>query len=348
MLPAEKSREPIRSIAGLYLQQVRAMSYDELCARQDPPWASIAFGAGGVAAALLWRSRQRRSARDVEIAERWLSAAMGRSRDRSAFLGSDVSFTSSGARASLHFGVAGLDLVRVLFNVSQDLESGRPGARSSAGKRTVQGPSLRALLARSRRARGGPTEFLLGSAGYLAGLVGLWRATELGSVLRAADALAEDLLSRARGAEDWTRGPALGFAHGRAGTFHALLGWAAVSKRGLPSWFFPAMERLAADIEEKSRMGAPQPGGALLERSWCNGAAGHVLLWTRAYERSRSMEHLEQARRAAELLSTDTEGMSGDLCCGLGGRSYALLAMERVEPARGWEDRALRMALLAT
>jgi hypothetical protein len=44
---------------------------------------------------------------------------------------------------------------------------------------------------------------------------------------------------------------------------------------------------------------------------------------------------------------THTARVSGALCCGLAGRAYALLAVDRVDPDRGWYDRALVMATRA-
>jgi serine/threonine-protein kinase len=82
---------------------------------------------------------------------------------------------------------------------------------------------------------------------------------------------------------------------------------------------------------------------AMRQRSWCNGAAGLVLLWARAYEHTPSPFYLDRARRAARTLLHHTSGVMGDLCCGLGGRAYALLAMDRIEPDHFWYERALEM-----
>jgi serine/threonine-protein kinase len=67
-------------------------------------------------------------------------------------------------------------------------------------------------------------------------------------------------------------------------------------------------------------------------------------LWVRAHERTPSARYVARARRAARSLLTHTAGAPGDLCCGLGGRAYALLAMDRIEPAHGWYEAALGMA----
>jgi serine/threonine-protein kinase len=159
------------------------------------------------------------------------------------------------------------------------------------------------------------------------------------------------LLVRADGPDGWTRGPNLGFAHGRAGIFHALLSWSIACGRALPTAFARHLDRLAADVERTGTMGAPRaqlPGqGAALARSWCNGAAGLALLWARAYEHAPRAAYLGRARAAATFVLDEVAGAPGHLCCGLAGRAYALLAMERIEPGR-WIARAEAMAAAAT
>ncbi|HVJ92987.1 MAG TPA: lanthionine synthetase LanC family protein [Labilithrix sp.] len=320
---AEKSAKDawfaeLHQVSRAYLRQTRALSYRELCANQDAPWASIAFGAAGIAAAH-WRS-----GRGVEIAQRWLTEAARGSRTRGAFW--NPNFENESAGPSLYYGADGIQLLRLLARRGDDR-------------------ALRAFLARCRRCRGGPSELLQGVAGYLTALVVLYRISREPRVLEVADELAHDLLERAGGRRGWARAPKVGFAHGRAGTLHALLGWSLVGGRELPAELFGHLARLADDVEA---MGAPSSSGGpwskTLERSWCNGAAGLVLLWTRAYEHTSDAKYLRRARDAARSLLTYTTGAPGDLCCGLGGRAYALLAMDRIAPGRGWFDRALAMA----
>lgn len=119
--------------------------------------------------------------------------------------------------------------------------------------------------------------------------------------------------------------------------------------RELPEAYFRHLAALARDLKQHGMLGAP--GGAaavhLLERSWCSGASGHVLHWARAYERTSDAAYLREARDAARLLTSHTDAALGNLCCGLGGRAYALLAMDRIEPGRGWFERACAMGQLA-
>jgi serine/threonine-protein kinase len=223
-------------------------------------------------------------------------------------------------RSSFHFGRGGVDFVRLL------------------ACRRVDESLLRRVLAGSRRARGGPSEFLGGVAGHLTCLVILYRATREPRLLSLADDLAGDLLSSAHGRTGWTRAKRLPFAHGRAGTFYALLSWSLAANRSLPARLFDDLARLAADVEATLH-----PDGDH-DLSWCNGASGFVLLWVRAYERTGVAHHRRLAQKAARSLVTLTRGAWPDLCCGLGGRAYALLAMDRIDPGRGWYERSVALA----
>jgi serine/threonine-protein kinase len=324
----EMHRTQLRALARAYRREERLMSYRDLCARQSSPWASITFGAAGIAAAL--SAKRRSAASDLVRASFWLNAARRGAGRREAFQLSDE--TVDPGTDSLSFGPDGIDLLRLLV--------------ARARRQRMSEPLLRRFLTRCRGQRGGQTEFHLGAAGYLTGLVVLHQAVRDPRVLDLADELGRDLLGRAGGRHGWARAKRLAFAHGRAGTFHALLGWSLEYDRPLPPAFFDDLVRLAEDVEKGPILPAGRfsdaPRGTM-ERSWCNGAAGLVLLWARAYEHTRSPPFLDRASRTARSLSTHAAGASGNLCCGLGGRAYALLAMDRIEPGQGWYERALAM-----
>jgi serine/threonine-protein kinase len=324
-------RTELARVSRAYQREARRMSYRELRTRQRAPWASVAFGAAGIAAALL--ACPGRRAGTTEQARRWLAAAARGSRARDALW--PASFGPSSADGSLYCGRDGIELVRLL------------GVRAAGAGR---GEAIRRFLERCRRRRGGPSELLHGTAGYLAALVVLHRTTGDPRVAGAADELAHDLLERAGGPAGWARSPSLGFAHGRAGTSHALLGWSLALDRELPAGFFHHLHGLARELRDRGgcpALGGTGPAGRVLDRSWCNGAAGHALHWARAYERTSDASYLRAARDAARLVATHTDAAPGNLCCGLGGRAYALLAVDRIEPGRGWFERAVAMGSLA-
>ena len=87
----------------------------------------------------------------------------------------------------------------------------------------------------------------------------------------------------------------------------------------------------------------PMPHSGL-EASWCNGAAGYVALWTAAH-RLLGKDHFESwARRAAWTAYESPVPSGGDLCCGFGGRAYALLSLYRHSSEEVWLARAHRLA----
>ncbi len=324
----------VRTVARAYRRQVRAWSYRELCATQGAPWASIGYGAAGIAVALAHGARRGRRAADLPIAARWLDEAARGARVAPAFW--QPGFGERRMQASLYYGPDGVRFVRLLV---------------ASRARRSDAPGLRSFLARCRQRRGGPSELVEGVAGTLTALVLLSRRTTDPRVLGVADDLAHDLLARADGPTGWARGPHLGFAHGRAGTLHALLGWSLATGRPLPPAFRGHLDRLADDVTraDLTSVGRRRDDAeaASLRRSWCNGAAGLVLLWARAYLHAPEATSLRRARGAARLLLTHTAAAPGHLCCGLGGRAYALLAMERIDPGRGWLARARAMGARA-
>jgi serine/threonine-protein kinase len=319
----------LRVLARAYLREVSAISYADLRMRQDPPWASVAFGAAGIAYALWSDADGARRARRLSQAGRWIRSASAARRG---------AFTIPGAEgidlsASLHYSTNGIRFVELLVEHAR-------------GDRVRFERYLGDFVSRCRRTRGNLAEFQLGMAGHLTALLILHRHTGAPRAITAADLLASDLLARARGRSGWTHDETLGFAHGRAGIFHSLLSWSLARDRELPGWFFGALSRLAHDVAHaRGRSTRDFPDAAIerQRRSWCGGAAGLTLMWVRAFERTGASAHLRLAREGARLIQTRLAAPA-DLCCGLTGRSYALLAMHRIDPAGDWYDHAVDLA----
>ena len=333
MINADALRKQVTLIARIYAREAGAMSYAQLGERQQPPLASINYGAAGIAHALLRPNAQRLRLQNLDGASRLIGEAEHHAKQRTAFIGRDPSFERMDVTQSIHFGGGGILFERLLSD-----------ARCGASTHRA---TLRAFLRQCRRARSAPSEFLNGVAGFLTGVLILLRALPEPALAAMADELAGELIEHTKSAEpSWVRHHVLAFAHGRAGIFHALLGWSMEANRELPASLFDELTRLDADIEREGRMGAPEWSHDL-ERTWCNGSAGLVLLWTRAYEHTGEAKYRTRARKTARSLMVRTKGWGGDLCCGLGGRAFALLAMHRVDPEGGWEARALSMGALA-
>jgi serine/threonine-protein kinase len=326
---SEAVRE-FRGFARAYLAQMGDLPYPWLRASQNRPWPSVAFGAAGIAYALLeqdGRGRQRR----LEHADRWLRSAARAAPSEYAV----PDLPTRAVRHSFHYARAGTNYVAQL--VADTRHHHRRYERA-----------LQTWLVACRNAVRGPSELLLGVAGYLNAARILHRRTGDARALAAGDTLAEVLLTRGqRRAGSWARERPFGFAHGRAGICHALLGWSMHAKRDLPGWFFGDLARTTREIE---RLGVAKlvPGAdAAFQRGWCNGASGLVLLWTKAYEHTNERGYLRMARLGARSALTCVRGALPDLCCGLAGRAYAFLAMDRVEPGQSWYERAVDFGVKA-
>jgi hypothetical protein len=187
-----------------------------------------------------------------------------------------------------------------------------------------------ASYARSAR-RVDAEEFIEGAAGYLTGIRLLRdpRLRDLG------DELAKRLARRVRARKRWQPIDACGFAHHWPGILHALLAWGPAQ-----TWLLDAMRGLLAewspDVARSSQLAA----------SWCNGAAGTLLLWAKAYDVTADAGYLRAARLAAERATT-ASFIGSDLCCGIGGIAYALLELARVDREGNWRARAVELAAKA-
>jgi serine/threonine-protein kinase len=144
--------------------------------------------------------------------------------------------------------------------------------------------------------------------------------------------------------------PSLGIAHGRAGCLYAVLRWCDASGAPVPAGVEERLEELASLGRPAGRglrwprVGQGAVDESLLVASWCNGAAGHAQLWTCA-ERRWPDAGFDRLADAAAWTACDApfEG-PGDLCCGLAGRAYAVLARHRRTGERRWLARARVLA----
>jgi serine/threonine-protein kinase len=285
------ARARLRALVAAWLEQTEPLRYRDLAARQDPPFASLTFGAAGIAYALYRAGVALGDDALLARGERWADAA---SRHAPAL-----------PAASLAYGRGGIRFVRVLLAQARG-----DGARVKARV----GEFVRGARP------GGPTELLFGRAGQLAGALVLLEATGDQRLRALADRHAGVLL----GARAWTRGADRALAHGQAGPFYALLRWARATGSALPAWFWSALDRLALEAGPwlRARESTQKP---VLDRTWCNGSAGLALLWAAAStERGARFARLARSAARAGLDSATLAG--GDLCCGLAGRAYALLA----------------------
>lgn len=318
----DEAKQLLATIAQDYVTAVRGMTARDLRAYQHPPYASLAFGAAGIAY-MLWRHDEHDPA-----AIRWLTAARRFSAD-DAWMTPAYPSTLEDRRQSLATGPPGLAWVRLLV-------------ATSTGERRSADHWSRVLSQDVDHVR--HSEMLLGRAGHLLGLVvaaDRAAAGRLGSLPRVeraidrlTDRLATDIASKSTHDQ-------IAFARGRLGVHHALL----VSRRRrreVPDdRELRLLQRLGERVPDMRDLGEP------LWRSWCNGTTGAVLTWVEAFRATGDRAWLDLARRDGATLRqpVDPGDDPGTLCCGSGGWAQACLALDGVLPGEGWRDHALTLAV---
>jgi eukaryotic-like serine/threonine-protein kinase len=146
----------------------------------------------------------------------------------------------------------------------------------------------------------------------------------------------------------------LGMAHGWAGVLYATLCWGESAGAARPVAYEERLEQLAACGESlgsgvrwrRQWLPALREPGSDYVPSWCNGSAGFVFLWTLAHRVFGRAQYLDLAKKSGWNAWEDPNPI-GDLCCGLGGRAYALLNLYKHTGELAWLDRARSLAARA-
>jgi eukaryotic-like serine/threonine-protein kinase len=307
------------------------------------PVCSVNLGAAGIAYTLYRLACARDDPDLLAAADIWISRALRDENREDAFANPELGMTPEIAgRVSLYHSPAGVHLVRALIARAAGnsgeltaaltgflLESRQPSAnRDLALGRcgTVLGCAL--LLEAQRDAAGAPAEALrtLGSER----LAEIW--DEVGR------------FPSLEGCDQW---PNLGMAHGWAGLLYTTLRWRAVTGEEFPGQLVDRLAQLR-ECARPSGRGLSIPWRERVEHDaampgWCNGSAGLVHLGCLAYRMLGEDADLALAEGAA-WDTWEAGGGLADLCCGLAGRAYALLALHRVSGDAAWLRRAGIMA----
>jgi len=205
-------------------------------------------------------------------------------------------------------------------------------------------------------------DLTLGRAGTLvafSSVIDLGRSVplvDLSFVQAAGDRLAASLTAHLESLAPIAEEPTLrflGIAHGWSGIVYALLRWREATG-------FRTGTGLLARLDQLASAGEPTADGLRWPRlrrdgrsrsgdfvpSWCNGTAGFVHLWLIAERVLGDEGYRELAYGAArDALGPMESGV--DLCCGLSGRAYALLALHRASEDEFWLGEARKLAFRA-
>jgi serine/threonine protein kinase len=303
------------------------------------PVCSVNLGAAGIAYALYRLACARDDADLLAAADIWISRALRDEKREDAFANLELGMTLEIAGpVSLYHSPAGVQLVRALI----------ARASGNSGELTAALPGFLLVSRRPCSNR----DLALGRCGTVLGCASLLEAQRDGAgapaePLRAlgSELLAEiwDEVARFNSLEDCEQWANLGIAHGWAGLLYTTLRWHAVTGEILPGQFVDRLAQLRKCTRPSGR-GLSIPWRERVEHSstmpgWCNGSAGLVHLGCLAYRMLGEDADLALAEGAA-WDTWETGGGSADLCCGLAGRAYALLALYRVSGNAVWLKRA--------
>ena len=294
--------------------------------KMDRPRAPITAGAAGIALFLAEVARAGNGVARKRTAERalaWITAAEQTHRHpRTAYGFPKTPFSRCYGGVGVFHGHAGVHTVAArIASVAGDARALRRAA--SRFLKVWRSACARADL---------PAEMFFGFAGFIHAARDFEaQGMALGSDLREAlhavghEAHARVCASLARLARrSLPQNTQLGYAHGLAGEIDAVLAW---NPRPSPTVAAVLDQLLAIAVVEGELAAWPthigaEPGGALWA-SWCNGMAGHIYLWCRAYEVFGDERYLTAARLAAQTTAA-LQSRNPSVCCGTAGQAFAL------------------------
>lgn len=305
-----------------------------------PPRSSINFGAAGVAFALYRIARARDDGEMLAAAEVWQCRAEagleepGGLQDEHEFRSADL-----GDVSPYHSG-GGVWLTSALIHRA-----------AGSGDRVDRAIAL--FLAATARAETKELDLTLGHAGALLAAALLYEISPARPLRAYGDGLLQRIWDELRAEPSIREGRKIGYlgiAHGWAGYLYATLAWAKATATPPPP---PALERLA-ELRElaapgKGRLmpitvpGHPLGRGMVTSMDgWCHGQAGHAFLELLAGQTLGDPAALARAAEFGERAFRGEERI-GNLCCGLAGRGYALLALHRATDDKRWLKRARQL-----
>ena len=308
------------------------------------PTSSINFGAAGIAYALYRFACGRSDGGLLATADAWAARAVRDLERPDAFSSRELGITDDMSHpTSIYHRSPGVALTRALI------------ARASGDDYEFAVASEQ--FATTISGRGGERDLTLGNLGTVLGtslLLDLGTdemSGSLDSVRRTADArltrVWEDVASF-QPIERCSEWPNLGIAHGWGGLLYTTLRWNEITRTEPSSDLVDRLAQLVKCTRPEGRGLTVQWRETLDSHAtmpgWCNGSAGLVQLACLAYETFGDDAMLAVAEGAGWNTWEDAAPPLVDLCCGLAGRAYALLALYRVTRDPAWLERARLLA----
>jgi eukaryotic-like serine/threonine-protein kinase len=315
-------------------------AYDALL--RDESLCSVNMGAAGVAYALYRIATVREDSRLLSLADLWIQRAERRAGEEAAFYPKELGLTVAAVgRASLFHSPSGLACVDALIGIALgDTRRGDEAIRRFVARSSLDTERLDVT--------GGMAGTLLGCAALVAALSEGAAASD--AITAYGDRLDGDIRSALVSLPPIGSHSQLNFgiAHGWGGVLFALLRWREARKlRGVDhvlQTYLSALAERGETIERGMRWRWSANGAAVEHMpGWCNGSAGFVHLWNVA-DRAFEDDAYASLAASAGIYAFEAPAEIGDLCCGAGGRAYAMLDLYRQTGERVWLERAHGLA----
>ncbi len=298
--------DPVKELRALYGLDSRALREFSLV----PPQCSIADGASGIAYVLARTAELLHDAELLFAANAWIAAAEQHASSKRAFVSWARGSTRRriGFASSIVFSEPGLLYVKSII---------RSRMRDPTGADTAARQFLK--LAKSRLSR---------IADLHLGGLGLALAAKHLTSCASSPGLRSELshFSRRIVRHAWVKtgvsirpNQVLGFAHGAAGQVFTAY---ACGEQKIASPLIERLREMAIPFQ-KALIWPVRAGSHRFWLGWCNGLAGHLLMWTKVWQHSRANDDRELLDRLASGV-WKYRMQPGSICCGAAGQAIAL------------------------
>lgn len=320
--PARRPGDPAKELRALYGLDSRALREFSLVA----PQCSLAFGASGIAYSLARAAELLGDSNLLLAADAWIAAAERHASTKRAFISERQGITRRAIGfASVAFAEPGLVLVKSII-------------RSRMGDRTGADAAARQFLVLSKRGQSRVADVHLGGLGLALAAKRLASCTSSTGVRSELSNFSRRIvrLAWSKTGTRIRRNRTLGFAHGVAGqVFTSYV--CGDTKTPLP--VIQQLREMAIPHQKTIiwpvRAGAREPW-----LGWCNGLAGHLMMWTKVWQHSRANEDRELVDRIAWGVWKYRMRLGG-LCCGAAGQAVILAHMSSAAGDDHWRRKTL-------
>jgi len=303
--PAKPLGDPAKELRALYGLDSRALRDFSLVS----PQCSLAFGASGIAYALARAGEILHDSEFLLAADAWIEAAEQHAPNKQAFISLAQGCTRRKIGfASIVFGEPGLFYVKTMIRSCM----GDPAGADGAARKFL-------TLSESRLSR--VADVHLGGLGLALAAKHLVSCASSVALRSELSNFSRRIVRRA-----WVKtgshircNQVLGFAHGIAGQVFATYAC------GDPKLASPILQQLRemAIPHHRTILWPVRAGSRDVWTGWCNGVAGHLLMWTKVWQHSRAHDDRELIEQIARAVWKHQAPL-GSLCCGAAGQAVAL------------------------